>query len=667
MRLFISRRTGLIEIFRESFLTDERLSMESRSEECLSGVRERLSEKKILVYANVPKSRSPFSKYDSSRQKHQCLSSRFSICLGYGISMASDRSACSQRRPPPPIPGEETSDLAMDKTVFVWLEAFPADYEKCRDHFCGENSIYPRQWFFFDDKHKCKQFLEQLISNGTRIILVTSGSLGTDLISCLHHCEPLDSIYIYCKNIEKYKRFSRPHSKVLGVHDDPVALVDQLRHDLDKRLSQGSVLINSDVARIDTCPYESVTPPFFWNPWELNSCTKSLTIQDQVTIAVIESEPIAFELILSTASQLVDMGGENQYSVTIEVNHHHVAIGEFINHQPHFLNRTNDAHQSLRSTAHLPNEERVYWIHFSKENLSLIVGIGEIRPRFQVLQVRLAPQYSALIGGISNLHVKINKVWQNFEKISHLQDHFRLLIDSSPFVEPDLLVVRSRQPTSFNDHCSFSGLSFSTLDEPLRTLYNRLTHFKFDDENFPDLIQAIEYSINQPQGWCHRKIDEKTSHSPPTKRHMTHLRLTLDSLVIEIWPVGHFSPIHHHRKAYGMFRVLHGCILIRLFPYLGLHFPDDLLIEYLLHREQMTWMTPQWNQTHQMKNVEMDSCCILLQCYDYDQSHQAKDREIFDVMVKEGSQIQTVTPPSDMNFVAFKELIKEEWDQRDRH
>ena len=116
-----------------------------------------------------------------------------------------------------------------------------------------------------------------------------------------------------------------------------------------------------------------------------------------------------------------------------------------------------------------------------------------------------------------------------------------------------------------------------------------------------------------------------------------------------------------------MFRVLHGCILIRLFPFLGLHFPDDLLIEYLLHREQMTWMAPQWNQTHQMKNVQLNSCCILLQCYDYDQPHHAKDKEIFDVMVKESSTLQTVTPPFDMNFVAFKELIKEEWDQRDGH
>ena len=573
----------------------------------------------------------------------------------------------SKRRPPPPILGERNSNPVFDRIVFVWLDIFLADFEKCRDHLCSENPMYPQKWLFYEDKHKCKQSIDQLISNGTRVILVTSGSLGRDLISCLHHCDLLDSIYIYCQNIDKYKRFSRLHSKVLGVHDDPVALLNQLRDDLDKRLSQEFVPINGTLNRIDTCPDASVTSGFFWDPWELNLCTTSLNIQDHVTITIIERKPIVIELILSTASQLVDIGGENQYSLTIELNHHHIAVGEFINHEPHFLGRTNDAHQGLHSSSHLSNEQRVQWIHFSKKNLTLTVGIGEIRPNFQVLQIHLPTKYSTLICSISYLHIKINKVWQNFEKISHLQDRFRLLIDSSPFIEPNLLVVRARQPTLSNDCSSFSGLTFSNLDEPLRTLYNRLTHFKFDDETFPDLIQAIEYSLHQPQGWCHRQLNEKASRSPSAKRQMTCLRLTLDSLVIEIWPVGHFSPIHHHKQAHGMFRVLYGCILIRLFPYLNVQRSNDVLIEYLLHREQMTWMTPLWNQTHQMKNVDLDSCCILLQCYDYDQPHQARDQETLDVLVREGEQIQSVTPSSDMNFGAFKELIRQEWDRRDRH
>lgn len=40
--------------------------------------------------------------------------------------------------------------------------------------------------------------------------------------------------------------------------------------------------------------------------------------------------------------------------------------------------------------------------------------------------------------------------------------------------------------------------------------------------------------------------------------------------VLEIWPPGHFSPIHNHGNAFGIVRLLHGSITSEhpLFPYL---------------------------------------------------------------------------------------------------
>jgi hypothetical protein len=71
-----------------------------------------------------------------------------------------------------------------------------------------------------------------------------------------------------------------------------------------------------------------------------------------------------------------------------------------------------------------------------------------------------------------------------------------------------------------------------------------------------------------------------------------------------------------------------------------------------LHQDQVTWMLPRLNQTHQMKNVELSSCCIIVQCYNCEKK---KNEEYFDYIVNDGRDIQSMKPVSDMNFGVFKE------------
>jgi hypothetical protein len=59
-------------------------------------------------------------------------------------------------------------------------------------------------------------------------------------------------------------------------------------------------------------------------------------------------------------------------------------------------------------------------------------------------------------------------------------------------------------------------------------------------------------------------------------------------------------------------------------------------------------------------NTSNEKCCILIQCYNYGENNE----EIFDYIVNNGKDIQTMKPNSDMNFGAFKEKIKKEWDER---
>jgi len=103
--------------------------------------------------------------------------------------------------------------------------------------------------------------------------------------------------------------------------------------------------------------------------------------------------------------------------------------------------------------------------------------------------------------------------------------------------------------------------------------------FVLDTPDFPDFTQAIEYSIRTPGKWCYQKLLDKSREFNPDKPNPleTYLRITLGQnngespgipYVMEIWPVGHYSPIHSHANANAIIRVLNGEIHVNLYPFL---------------------------------------------------------------------------------------------------
>jgi hypothetical protein len=90
-------------------------------------------------------------------------------------------------------------------------------------------------------------------------------------------------------------------------------------------------------------------------------------------------------------------------------------------------------------------------------------------------------------------------------------------------------------------------------------LYDCIAGNKFvlNTHDFPDFMKAIEYSIATPGKWCYeclkKKANEFDKDKPNDKK--TYLRITLGQnngespgipYVMEIWPVGHYSPLHNH-------------------------------------------------------------------------------------------------------------------------
>jgi len=65
--------------------------------------------------------------------------------------------------------------------------------------------------------------------------------------------------------------------------------------------------------------------------------------------------------------------------------------------------------------------------------------------------------------------------------------------------------------------------------------------------------------------------------------------------VLELWPPGHFSPVHNHGNAFGIVRILHGSIIARTY---NKHLAGEgPLQEAVLRKGDITWFSPNWYQT----------------------------------------------------------------------
>jgi len=130
---------------------------------------------------------------------------------------------------------------------------------------------------------------------------------------------------------------------------------------------------------------------------------------------------------------------------------------------------------------------------------------------------------------------------------------------------------------------------------------------------------------------------------------------------MEIWPVGHYSPVHSHAGAHAVIRVLHGSIHTKLYPFLCAEKDTaDHFSATDFPKNSITWISPTLNQVHKLENLDSNKePCITIQCYMYDDENK-QHYDYFDYIDSDGVK-QQYEPDSDMEFLQFKELMKQEW------
>lgn len=305
-----------------------------------------------------------------------------------------------------------------------------------------------------------------------------------------------------------------------------------------------------------------------------------------------------------------------------------------------------------------------YWFSLDAQNQRLHAGVGEARLETAIYTYTF-PEHASKSFLESITHVAYPDTVQ---PIRFLKDPIRRKIP---------LAVKDTHELTMDHIATDAFLPKANLPPIGQKLYDCIAgkQFTLNTPDFPDFTQAIEYSIRTPGLWCYKKLREKSREFNPDVPDLseTYLRITLGEnngespgipYVMEIWPVGHYSPIHSHSNANAIIRVLNGEIHVSLYPFLCDQKGGVQPFGSATFKEgDVAWITPTLNQVHQLKNLETNSyTCITIQCYMYNEVDR-KHYDYFDYLDANGAK-QLYEPDSDKEFLAFKELIRGEWEAR---
>ncbi|KAI0273448.1 RmlC-like cupin domain-containing protein, partial [Gloeopeniophorella convolvens] len=334
--------------------------------------------------------------------------------------------------------------------------------------------------------------------------------------------------------------------------------------------------------------------------------------------------------------------------------------------------------QSPASSVVHPGITETYWVSLDRKNGALRYGKKYLNAGLTLYEVNLkhmsgdgVPEWNdETYASFDNLtHVTVTQVGGDIGALRLVTLPLPVVVDLPPYVV-------THDTLTLDELASGVVTVPDNLPLECQKLYYNVAgpNIVLDTPDFPDFSAAIERSIHTPGLIGYELLKKKANHFGKEDFAGTYLRITLgrdlgDSpgppYVLEIWPSGHYSPIHDHGNSYAVIRVLHG--KIQAFYYDSLELPPRQLgPPALLKKGDVTWISDKSYQVHQLVNPpEYGSLCCTIQCYQYG-SQDKKHYEFFDYLADtDGDHKPDVkkpfTPNSDMAFTLFKQKIKAEW------
>lgn len=326
----------------------------------------------------------------------------------------------------------------------------------------------------------------------------------------------------------------------------------------------------------------------------------------------------------------------------------------------------------------LKDYETNYWLSFDLPHGAIKYGIGLQTVQTQLFEIRLkefdkgagvwawSSKGWAWMAGLENVKARLGKGDESKP---------RLAITPLPIVNDLPPLIRSGDQVSLLELSSGQFTVPANLPVECQHLYNNVAgiNITLDTPDFPDFSSAIEYSINTPGAYAYNLLQHKVGELGPDILG-TYLRITIGTdlgnspgvpYVLEIWPAGHYSPIHDHGDAYAVIKVLHGAIECTYYDALQESPAPNPLYPNptVLCKEDVTWLAKDIYQVHRLRNLSTaGKVCCTVQCYQYgnmDTTHY----EAFRWLKDEGTvkEVANFEPNSDADLTTFKKTIWEEW------
>ncbi|CAF3545496.1 unnamed protein product [Adineta steineri] len=123
-----------------------------------------------------------------------------------------------------------SNGIDLDNIYLIWLDA-KVD-EETQKHFC---SII-HQFKAFENIEECENYIRDK-SYYDRIFLIVSGQLGHQIVPRIYQLRQVCSIYVYCQEKQRNKKWARKFTKVKCVAIELKSLINQIQSDYSKHIS----------------------------------------------------------------------------------------------------------------------------------------------------------------------------------------------------------------------------------------------------------------------------------------------------------------------------------------------------------------------------------------------------------------------------------------------
>lgn len=313
------------------------------------------------------------------------------------------------------------------------------------------------------------------------------------------------------------------------------------------------------------------------------------------------------------------------------------------------------------------------WGFIFRPDITKEIAIKDLLP-IECLAVLEDPEQSGTLLSLSHVDMQSHAV-DAYRSMSHAdQTKLKAVVDVEkrvsfyrhPLTHNWSPLVLDSSKTTFDILSTNHFIMSANLPATCRELYENVAPSGLALDwpySNPRLSDAISYSINNEGKILFNKLKEKEA-----KGGFKYLRVTVGidrgsspgiPYVLEIWPANSSSPIHNHGNAYAVIKVLYGAVRVTIYNKTwNDEDSQEELMNFTAIQGDVTWLSPNWFQTHKLTNESNQLFCATIQCYKYGFEDELM-WPYFDYL--DGKDVKEFLPNGDFEFNKMREALLQEY------